>query len=249
MNSSTKYLFDRSFEPDVLAEQARLAETPPEPPPPSFSEAELAQARDAAYMAGLMQGRAEMAESQNQQLVLLLQHLSQLLQQLSHRVQHIGTTQQHQAMQAAMAIARKLLPSFISRHGGAELEPIFAQALSELRHEPRLLIRLADSDLAALQPKLEAMAGALAFSGQLVWLADSSLHAGDCRIEWADGGLERQTEPLWLSIEHILQRAFVPTEAHAQTHAPPHAHEMPAQHQAEMLTDNHDTINTQQEPA
>ncbi len=43
-----------------------------------------------------------------------------------------------------------------------------------------------------------------AYEGKVVILGDADLGPSDCRIEWADGGIERDVRALWEEIDHVL---------------------------------------------
>ena len=51
------------------------------------------------------------------------------------------------------------------------------------------------------------MAAQAGFEGKIVLLAQSDLQAGDVRVEWADGGAERDIGLLWREIDAIVERA------------------------------------------
>src|SRR3546814_8811652 len=49
------------------------------------------------------------------------------------------------------------------------------------------------------------------FEGKLVFLADERLKTGDLRVEWADGGVERNQMALWQEIDAVIARVLAPT--------------------------------------
>src|SRR3546814_7302027 len=49
------------------------------------------------------------------------------------------------------------------------------------------------------------------FEGKLVFLADERLKTGDLRVEWADGGAERNQKALWQEIDAVIARVLAPT--------------------------------------
>jgi flagellar assembly protein FliH len=46
------------------------------------------------------------------------------------------------------------------------------------------------------------------FAGRLVVLGEDGIAAGDCRIEWADGGIVRDREKALAAIEAAIERRF-----------------------------------------
>jgi flagellar assembly protein FliH len=58
----------------------------------------------------------------------------------------------------------------------------------------------------ALQEKLGQISTANGFEGRVVLIADDEMGESDCRVEWADGGVEREAGRIWRSIEDALTR-------------------------------------------
>ena len=42
--------------------------------------------------------------------------------------------------------------------------------------------------------------------------ADESLKAGDCRIEWSQGGMIRSADEIWKAIEAAMEQALISSE-------------------------------------
>jgi flagellar assembly protein FliH len=60
----------------------------------------------------------------------------------------------------------------------------------------------------AMQQRLASLTGAAGFAGKVVLLADESLDVADARIEWAEGGAERDTKRLLSDIDAALAHAL-----------------------------------------
>jgi flagellar assembly protein FliH len=73
---------------------------------------------------------------------------------------------------------------------------------------PHLVIRLRADDAEALRKRLEPIAERAGFSGRIVVLGEDGMAAGDCRIEWADGGIVRDREKAAAAIEAAIDRRF-----------------------------------------
>jgi len=54
-------------------------------------------------------------------------------------------------------------------------------------------VRVNDALYATAKEKLEDIVRARSFEGRLVVLAEPDIALGDCRIEWADGGINRDS--------------------------------------------------------
>ena len=90
-------------------------------------------------------------------------------------------------------IARKLAAQPRRREPTAEIEALVAECLASLDGVPHLVIRC-DPELAdAVRDIAEARMTTSGFTGRLVVMGDPEIALGDGRIEWADGGLVRDS--------------------------------------------------------
>jgi len=245
MGTFEKYLFDTSFESErereAKARAAAEAEAAAEPPAPTFSEEELEAARQAAFAEGKAAGLAEAEQSHAKRLADSVAGLPPHFDRLSQELEHLETERQRGALEAAVTVVRKLFPRLAREGGLEEIRAVVEACLERLRDEPRLVIRCADGDLDKLRERVEGSTSRSSFEGKLVFLADETITAGDVRVEWADGGAERDQAALWKEIDAIIARALAPATARpaaqaqgkAQAQAQAQQDETPASKNAE----------------
>ncbi|GAB4393675.1 MAG: hypothetical protein Tsb0032_14000 [Kiloniellaceae bacterium] len=216
MGNFEKFLFETSFdsqrEREAKARAAAEAEAAAEPPPPSFSEEELEAARQAAYAEGRAAGLAEAEESHSRRLAEGVAALPPQFEALAQQLSAQEEERRRSALDAAIAVVRKLFPRLARDRGMEEVQAVVDDCLERLRDEPRLVVRSTDADLDAIKARVEQSAKQSGFEGKLVFLADETIASGDLRIEWADGGAERDQAALWQEIDAILARALKPAQ-------------------------------------
>jgi flagellar assembly protein FliH len=222
MTSTRRFLFDTEFDADVarrreerLASEALMPkpqpppsepEEPPPPPEPVFKSADLLQAHEDGYADGFANGKAAAEAAVNARLSATLERLADQLEYIVQSAVDTAARQREGVIEIGAAIARKLLPDLSRRQGTAEAEAMMSAVITELIDEPRMVIRVADEDLDALSERIDAVAQRRGFAGKVVLLAEPSVAAGDCRIEWADGGVERDSARLWNDIDQAVVR-------------------------------------------
>lgn len=228
MPTPRPFTFDLSFDPEDAPRRQRKAATEPAPPPepeptaaaapaaPSFSEEELEAAKAAAFADGQAQAQAAALTSTEARLTDAVNGLLRQCDGLATRQRDIDRELGEQAIQIALAVARKLLPEMTRRSGLAEIEAIVRECLVDMIDEPRLVVRVADSQLDPLNDRIDRLKQQAAYTGDIVLMADPNLDPSDARIDWADGGAERISAQLWQRIEDTIGRALeFPTQGSA----------------------------------
>ena len=98
-----------------------------------------------------------------------------------------------EAVEVAVAVARKLAPTLIVREPFAEISALASDCFRQLISAPHIVVRVNDAVYATAKEKLDDIARARTFEGRLVVLAEPDVALGDCRVEWADGGINRDS--------------------------------------------------------
>jgi len=214
MGTFQKFLFDTSFDPEQIREAkaraAAEAEAATAPPAPTYGEEELAAARQSAYQDGHAAGLAEAERGEARRLADLVERLPGELSRIWQENARQESDRRREALKAAVTVVRKLFPHLARQGGLDEIRAVVDGCLERLRDEPRLVIRCADQELDALRARIESGSAGAGFEGKLVFLADEAIAPGDLRVEWADGGAERDVAGLWREIDTIVERALAP---------------------------------------
>jgi flagellar assembly protein FliH len=79
---------------------------------------------------------------------------------------------------------------------------------------PHVVVRVGPAIYEIAKDKLEAIAQARGFEGRLVVMAEDGLTAGDCRIEWADGGVARDEAATLAVIDDAVARYVAARTTH-----------------------------------
>ena len=97
-----------------------------------------------------------------------------------------------EAVEVAVAVARKLAPTLIAREPFAEIAALASDCFRELVAAPHVVVRVNDA-LLRHRARKARRDRARAAASTAAWSCSPSptSRAGDCRIEWADGGISR----------------------------------------------------------
>src|ERR1700722_15658212 len=188
--SIRKFLFEQSF--DQLMHGTDALRTP-ERKPVTLKPEQVDALKKEAYDRGFAEGKKAGADEQTSHMTALLARLDERLTHMAGAIHTLRQEYEQKARQIALAVARKILPDFVAKNGLQEIESMLHAAITEMAHEPRMVVRVHESQFDALNTKIQDIAVQKAYAGKVVVLADAQIAAGDCRGEWADGGMERNT--------------------------------------------------------
>ena len=134
------------------------------------------------------------------------------MDRLSKALGDIEARLEIEAVQIAVAVAGKLAPELIAREPLAEISALATDCFSQLVKTPHVVMHIGAEIYDAAKAKLDEIAGARGFEGRLVVMSDPALAAGDCRIEWADGGVARERAATLAIIDDLVARYVAASE-------------------------------------
>jgi flagellar assembly protein FliH len=194
LSARAKFMFDVDFA--AGSEPARRTITP------AVHEAALAEARATAYRDGVA---AALAQSEARAAVAL-ERIAAGLEALARQLAAIEARLEAEAVEVAVAVARKLAPELIAREPLAEIAALARGCFAQLIAAPHVVVRVSEALHTPAREKLEATARLHGFDGRLIVLGEPEIAPGDCRIEWADGGIVRDRAATDAAIVEAVNR-------------------------------------------
>jgi flagellar assembly protein FliH len=197
MAAPAKFLFDTDF----------AAGTPREPTV-TVSEhgAKLAEADAAAYRRGFAEGQRDAEAEIGRRIAATFERIAAGIDHAAGALSAIEARLECEAVEVAVAVARKLVPSLIEHEPLAEIAALASGCFRELVAAPHVVVRVNEGLYAAVREKIDDIARAQGFGGRLVVLGEPGIAVGDCRIEWADGGVNRDTGVAERAISEAVAR-------------------------------------------
>jgi flagellar assembly protein FliH len=198
MAAPAKFLFDMDFgAPDKAREKPATA-------------AEIAQkvasAEARAYRDGYEAAQREAKAESDRRTALALEEIGITIKGIATRFSGIEMRMETEAVDVAVAVARKLCNELMSGEPLAEITALVSDCFSHLVSTPHLVVRINDSLYEAAREKIERQAAQSGFEGRLVILAEPEIATGDCRIEWADGGVVLERAAIEAKINELVGR-------------------------------------------
>lgn len=193
-----KFMFDRSFDDVAIAQRAQ--ERKPVLMKPEQIDAMQKEYQDRGFASGKQAGQDE----QTAKLTALVATVGRNVEHLMKSLDAVNHEQGLHTRQLVLTIAKKIMPDFTAKNGLGEIEALVSDAVRDMSREPRLVVRVNEAQLEPVNTQVQAITAQRAYTGTVVVMADPGVAAGDCRIEWADGGIERNTQETWAAIEQTI---------------------------------------------
>jgi len=198
MAAPAKFLFDVDFSaPDRSRERAAT---------PAEIAARVAQAEALAYRNGFDAGQRESHVESERRIAASFQQISDSIAAIAAQFAEIESRLQTEAVDVAVATARKLSGALIEAKPLAEITELVSDCFKHLVSTPHLVIRINDELYEQARDTFERMAKQSGFAGRLIVLAEPELAVGDCKIEWADGGVVREAAAIDAKITELVER-------------------------------------------
>ena len=198
MAAPAKFLFDVDFSaPDKSREK---------PATPAEIAQKIADAEARAYRAGYDAAQHEAKVESDRRIALAMEEISLAIRGIATRFSGIETRMETEAVDVAVAVARKLCAELVAREPLGEITALVSDCFSHLVSTPHLVVRINTQLYEAAREKIERQAAQSGFEGRLVILAEPGIATGDCRIEWADGGVVLERAAIEVKISELVGR-------------------------------------------
>jgi flagellar assembly protein FliH len=196
MAAPAKFLFDMDF-----SDKARER-----PSTPSEIVQKIASAEARAYRDGYEAAQREARAESERRTALALEEIGIGIKGIAARFSGIEGRMETEAVDVAIAVARKLCSALIAAEPLGELTGLVGDCFSQLVSTPHLVIRINDALYEVARELIERLAKQSGFEGRLVILAAPEIESGDCKIEWADGGVVLERAAIEARIDELVGR-------------------------------------------
>lgn len=224
-----KYLFDNDFgldegeapraqgeEGDVSADESAATEPQDEvveaevveevPPPPVFSEDDVARARAEGQQAGRDEATRDMASAMEQRVANTLDAINTQVANLFDAYAMDKDQHSRDAVAVATVIVRKLFPALNMDKAMDEIEHMIVEAMKRTSGNPTLIIRAPKDMHQEIADKAKELAALRGHEGTITVVVDETIATGDIAVEWDGGGMTRDTNFIWREVDEIIER-------------------------------------------
>lgn len=198
MGAPAKFLFDLDFAaPDAAKERAANAIEVAQ---------QIAEAEARGYRAGFDAARHEAKAESDRRAALALEEIGIAIRAIAGRFSTIEERMETEAVDVALAVARKLCTELIAAEPLTEMKALVSDCFRHLTATPHIVVRINDALYDEARVRIEQLARHSGFEGKLVILAEPDIATGDCKIEWADGGVTLDRSTIDTKINELVGR-------------------------------------------
>ena len=198
MRATAKFMFDQDF--SVFGSGGDRAAT-------SADTARLlAEAEARAYREGAAAARSEAAAETARAQAQALGGVAAAMDLIAARYADVERRMETEAVEVATAVARKLCSELMAREPMAEIRALVGDCFRHLVAAPHFVVRINEAMYEQAAAEIEHLSRQSGFAGKLVVLAEPDIAGGDCRIEWADGGVVRAQVEIEAKIDELVAR-------------------------------------------
>jgi flagellar assembly protein FliH len=198
MAAPAKFLFDMDFSaPDRAREK---------PATPAEIAQKIAEAEARAYRDGYDAAQREAKAESDRRVAVALEGIGVSIQGIASRFANVETRMETEAVDVAVAVARKLCSELIASEPMSAITGLVRDCFSHLVATPHLVVRINEGLYEVARERIERLAKQNGFEGRLVILAEPEIETGDCKIEWADGGVVLERAAIEAKINELVGR-------------------------------------------
>lgn len=202
MANIRKYAFDTEFTPD-----GGILSTAPK----KFEADEVEVERKIAYK----QGADDALAAAERQTAAALQALADKMTTIITKLEGESRAMRDEAARVALAASRKIAGAALDAYGEERAISAIEAVMDSLRHNPRLIVKLAPEACDTLKPRIEAMADQHGYGGAILVRAQPGMRAGEVSIDWSDGIISMNPDNTAKHIEDLIEAALAAPTTHS----------------------------------
>jgi flagellar assembly protein FliH len=202
MGAPAKFLFDVDFaapaqDPNAVKEHVPTAEE---------IAKQVADAEARSYRAGFDAAQREAKVLSDRKMAQALGGIESSVAAIAKNFAAVENRMETEAVEVALSVARKLCTELMAAEPLTEMTALVSDCFRHLTSTPHIVVRINDSLYDSARERIEQLAKRSGFEGRLVILAEPDIPTGDCKIEWADGGVTLDRTAIETKINELVGR-------------------------------------------
>lgn len=168
----------------------------------------LQEAKEAAFQAGVEEGRRLQTDHEAVRLASCLDGILARLEIATIEMRRLEDKAREEALAFAQIFARKIAGRMVENAPVQAIEATARAIFNDLRGSPHVAVRVAPDLVDECKSRLSLLMRENGLETKLFVFPDPEIAQGDCRIEWADGGIVRDRTKLEALIDRSAGLLF-----------------------------------------
>ena len=185
-----KFLFDQHIF-DAPEKEEEPLDLPP--PPPVFSEEDMALAREIAFEQGRQKGQRDQLESREEFIAATLARVADGFSHLFAAETLRENIFEREALRLSVESLDLLFPILNQKLGPEEVTKVIEKTLSDHKKTKEINVRVAPGMKAEIEVLIARIREGEHETALWRVIEDTALSQGDCALEWSDGGAVRDS--------------------------------------------------------
>jgi len=198
MAAPAKFLFDTDFAAPAASRERVVSS--------AEIARQVAEAEARAYRDGFAAAQREAKVESDRRAALAFEEISIAIRSIASNFGSVANRMETEAIDVAIAVARKLCNELMAAEPLTEITALVSDCFRHLTSTPHIVVRINDALYDSARQKIEELAKRNGFEGRLVILAEPDIATGDCKIEWADGGVTLDRASIEAKISELVGR-------------------------------------------
>lgn len=171
----------------------------------TFTEEEVAEkenkARTEGYEAGYQQAKSEQLEEQNRLLSEINNRLMMLSADMSSQTKDVD----NQVIALSRDVIHKLVPVLAKSQAEKLVKAFLEKNFAQFKNENKLAFYFHPQALSFVQEEIARLANIHDYEGKISLHKDETMQLSDCRVEWENGGVERNSAQMLNKADKIFE--------------------------------------------
>jgi flagellar assembly protein FliH len=169
-----------------------------------YTENQITEIRDAAFAEGVIAGEKAALSGIEKQILVSLEIIVQQYLAMNSEVEHKMMVLRGECAELALLLAQKLAMALIASQPEAEFEKLLSACIPHLNAEPRIVVRVDETQVEILKDRIENLSRKAGYPGRIVIIGEPDALPAQCQIEWADGGVSYRSPEQLNQIDRLI---------------------------------------------
>ncbi len=175
------------------------------PPPVTYTEDELNEAKKIADLEGYERAKAECEAGIQKQLASAVEVLGNAMKNVAVANEQVISDIKKSSLDLVLAVCQKAFPSIATRYSFIEVVKTLSDAIDIIKGEERVEIHVSPVLAAKVKEKVDKLKSDMNISCDFVVLSDNNVKINDCKICFDNGNIEKNTDEVMAKIEDIIK--------------------------------------------